>query len=170
MKHENNFFLYAIGSAFLLVSAMTLISSASLERREALVANIISVSAFVPEHKTIQTNGFFSGRVFQDNNENGFFEQDIDKPLFDREVFLWKENEEGKEVFMKTSQTDVEGTYSFEVRTSGNYFIKIDQGEDESIVSPPPLLDGFSYSTHAKTAQVAPGEHYYAGMDFAVVK
>lgn len=170
MKHENNFFLYAIGSAFLLVSAMTLISSASFERREALVANIVSVSAFVPEHKTIQTNGYFSGKIFQDNNKNGFFEQDIDKPLFDREVFLWKQNEEGKEVFMKTSQTDAQGNYYFEVRTSGNYFIKIDQGEDESIVSPPPVLDGFSYSAHIKTVRVTAGDHYYAGMNFAVVK
>ena len=169
MKHENNFFLYAIGSACLVIFGMVLVSSASFERKENLVANTIAVSAIV-EHKPLSTNNYFSGTVFQDTNTDGFFEKGKDTIFSGRNVFLWKQNEEMEWVRIETAETDEFGKYSFKVSKEGVYSITIDQFENEKITNPPPSLDGFSNSTHVFTVFAPRGDNYYAGINFGIVK
>ncbi len=102
-RHENKFFLYAIGSAMMLVLTAVTISGFSFEKKQLLVANTVAVSAVVKP--SIPTEAYLGGIVFNDTNFNtSFYEGEV--TLFNREVFLWKENPEEQPLFVKTAQTN----------------------------------------------------------------
>lgn len=172
MKHENNFFLYIMGSAFLIMFGMVLVSEVSLERRQTMIANAIS-SSFSFEKKEKITKAYFVGKVFEDVNSNNLFDKEFDKPITGRQVSLWKQGELSEShdsSLVSKTFTNIDGDYLFSVEESGMFFIKISSEDGEEIISPKPIIEGFSYSEHARVVNIDSGEYYYAGMDFAIKK
>lgn len=155
-KHNNNFFLYAIGSAFMLVSGAVLVSSSffdvsfSAERQSASVVQYQSL--------TVQESVTISGNISE---------------LRDTEVW----NISGMEVLLFSGQTDEEfeldqktytnqaGDYQFSVDSSGDYRVVVPWTLDFEITLPQTSLSGFDARQTSQDVVVRQGKDV-SGVDF----
>lgn len=163
MKHHNNFLLYSLGSASLLIVTAMLVSLDSY-KREYLAANVVSVTAFVPDQSKIETLSYLQGRVFVDVNTNGVYDQN-EETLPQVEVTLWKNNLRTRGVF-KTVKTDQEGKYYFDEIPPGDYGVRLGQGFD--LVSLNQKVQGFSHAVHFIPLSLSRGSYIVQDLDFAI--
>lgn len=161
MKHENNFLLYSIASAFLMVSGMMLVSSAHYERSLNLLANIVTVTAVVPEKENHNIYSI-SGSV------NGL---DVDSRQV-LKVSLWRESGDGSMRQVESRQLDsVTGFYySFENLRSGLYAIKLETSDGVQVVEPKPFVQGISRSSHIMFVLTSPDILQYTTPNFVVLE
>lgn len=161
MKHENNFLLYSIASAFLMVSGMMLVSSASHERSLNLLANIVTVTAVVPEkenHHTYSISGSING-----------LDKDSRQVL---KVSLWREGGDGSMRQVESKQLDlITGfSYSFENLRSGLYAVKLETSDGVQVVEPKPFVQGISRSSHIMFVLTSPDILQYTTPNFVVLE
>lgn len=161
MKHENNFLLYSIASAFLIVSGMMLVSSASHERSLNLLANVVTVTAVVPEKETYNKYSISGSIDGLDQNSRQVMT-----------VSLWRESENG---FMKQIESaqlnSVTGfLYSFENLRSGLYAVKLETSDGVEVVEPKPFIQGISQSSHIIFISTSPEYTEYQTNNFTVLE
>jgi hypothetical protein len=159
MKHENNFLLYGIASAFLITSGMMLLSSASYERSMNLSANIISVTAVVPEKETYKPYSISGSISGLDENSRQVVK-----------VSLWRENGDGVMKQVNSSQLNsVTGfSYSFTNLRAGLYALKLETSDGVDIIEPQPFIQGISEGSHIMFIVTNPDTVQYIVPDFTV--
>jgi len=169
MKHENNFLLYSIASAFLLVSSTMLISVSDYSHVNIKSQVSISVSAIVPDRslQEINTNASsISGRVYFDTNKSFSFDIE-DQGLPGVLLVLFKQGEDSlNKKFMTAAITDESGRYSFGNLPLGLYSIRIDNKKDFNVEVPPPIMEHFSGAWNFLDVEVGDEDFSYEGLDF----
>lgn len=159
MKHENNFFLYILGSASLLVLGIMLVFSAGYEYKNILLANISSATFQAQESDTISVNGYISGHVFDGNAI----------PLADTKVSLWMESTTSiSPEIIETTYSDMNGKYFFHITHPGTFFVKAEKQESEYIENQKEIIDNFFNFSHIFTIKIHSGDNYYVGLDFTI--
>jgi hypothetical protein len=161
MKHENNFLLYSLASAFLMVSGMMLVSRSSFEHEQYLLANIVTVTAVVPEKEEYQTYSI-QGDV-------------AGLSLDSRQVVtvsLWREGGSG---FMRQiDSVDLNNatgfSYSFEGLRAGLYAVKLETSDGVDVVQPRPFIQGIGESSHIIFISTTPNIVDYTDIDFKVLE
>lgn len=170
MKHENNFILYALGSATLLVASAMLLSIPS-NYSQYLPANIVSVSAVVDESSFVQKQSMIAGRVYENSQISELDSQEIVLNLSGVTVLLLKDGEDVREQIRFTqTTTDENGVYFFENIPLGKYSIRIDGVPSVNIKEPKPFVSGFSNSWNFAKVEVSQAGVVYSGVDFVVVE
>ena len=160
MKHENNFLLYSIASAFLIVSGMMLVSSSSHERSVNLLANVVTVTAIVPEKETY--NYSISGSI------DGL-DKDSRQVL---KVSLWRESENGfmRQIDSIQLNSNTGFLYSFEKLRAGLYAVKLETSDGVEVVEPKPFIQGISESSHIIFISTSPEYTDYQTNNFTVLE
>lgn len=161
MKHENNFLLYSIASAFLIVSGMMLVSSAGHERSLNLLANIVTVTAIVPEQE--------NRNVYSISGSISGLAQDSKQVL---KISLWRESENG---FMKQIESvrldRMTGyLYSFTNLRPGLYAVKLETSDGVEVTDPKPFIQGISQSSHIMFVLTNPDILQYTTPNFVVLE
>ncbi len=167
MKHENNFLLYSIGSAFLLVAGAMLLSVPPNSQK--LVAQV-SVTATVDETSFIVPTAFISGKVYLDTN-NDYILGEEDTGVSNIEIGLMQE---GQDIFdtsyVSSALTDEFGFYSFEEVPLGEYYLTILTDTDLVVTVPEPRVQGFSHPVSSTKVSLSGRGQYYGGMDFVLTE
>lgn len=159
MKHENNFLLYAIGSAFLLVSSIFIVDSHfNLVEQERLSAAVVRVTAVVPEHTKSESS--ISGFVRFVHEKGGV------ENISDVSVFLISQNEPNSQNIYQTTKTDMDGLYVFSNVPQGTYFIDIEKTEMDTFMQPNPFVSGFSDPAHTYFVSIDSNNQYVQNLNF----
>jgi|GEM_PF-1963848 len=159
MKHENNFFMYAIASAFLMVSGMMLISDASYKRNLNLSANIVSVTAIVPEKETYKPYSISGSITGLDENSKQVVK-----------VSLWREGGDGimKQIDSLQLNETTGFSYSFENLRAGLYALKLEPSDGVDVLEPRAFIQGISESSHIMFISTTPEYVNYIAPNFTV--
>ncbi len=161
MKHENNFLLYSIASAFLMVSGMMLLSSASHQRNLNLIANVVTVTATVPEKEAY--NRYSVAGLIEGIDQNS-------KQVM--RASLWQEGENGfmTQIDSKELSSTTGFFYSFEKLRAGLYAVKLETSDGVEVVQPKPFVQGISKSSHIIFISTSPEQTVYQANNFTVLE
>ncbi len=159
MKHENNFFMYAIASAFLMVSGMMLVSSASYERNLNLSANIVSIVATVPEKETYKPYSISGSISGLDENSRQVVR-----------VSLWRESGDGsmKQIDSLQLNQTTGFFYSFKELRAGLYALKLETSDGVDVLEPKSFIQGISESSYIMFIATTPEYTNYTAPHFIV--
>lgn len=157
-KHNNNFFLYALGSAFMLVSGAMLIASPSFDvavnfnqsQTASAIESQTNTQVFVPV--TI------SGTVAE-------LEQNLVSPVSGVSVLLFSVDSSGVSTATQAVQTNTQGQYVFSVPRSGSYRVVVPWVDDFEIILPEQNLEGFEVRQTSQEVFVRQGKDL-AHIDF----
>jgi hypothetical protein len=165
MKHENNFLLYSLGSAFLLVAGAMLLSIPPDSPK--LVAQV-SVASTVNETSFVVPTASLSGKVYLDTN-NDYILGEEDKGVSNIEIGLIKEGDDIFDITQITSTlTDESGFYSFEEIPLGGYYLSVLSDGGFVVTAPEPRVQGFSDPVSSAFISLSGSGQYYGGMDFVL--
>lgn len=150
-KHNNNFFLYALGSAFMLVSGAMLIASPSFEVAVGLIQpQTASVIESLDTIESVVVPSSISGTVVQ-------LQEQIAEPLAEVSVVLFESAESGLFMATQSTQTNMDGEYEFVVDTATTYQIVVPWNDTFEIVLPEPHVDGFDVRQTSQEVAVLQG-------------
>lgn len=162
MKHNNNFFLYAIGSAFMLVSGAMLLSSPNFDVTLPVSHRASVSTAFedVQVQEKIVSEGSIEGVV-------SYIENLQSMPVSNAEVILFSVQDNGvSSVVEQKTFTDENGVYIFQGLSAGMYAVSLTPSSFD-VVLPESSVDAFEESRAFFSVPLRFNEQK-AGFDFVV--
>lgn len=136
MKHENNFLLYSLGSAFLLVATALQLSVATDSK---ILAQIGSVQVFSQEEEVQQ---LYPVNIVHFSDVSGVVFDDSSNPVSNIEINLYESTGYPNINSIARVYTDENGAFSFTHVKEGQYEVVIVQPEDYLVISPEPKAVG----------------------------
>jgi len=153
MKHENNFLLYSLGSAFLLVATMMHLSFSGSSQILAQVGRVEVVqketSDMILYPITEVHFSELSGNVSDENTG----------PVKGVQIYLFETKDFPQTQPVASLFTDELGNFVFERVPEGRYDIVIEAQENYSVISPNPFILGFENSRYGYQVTVEQGEN-----------
>lgn len=159
MKHENNFLLYTLGSAFLLVAATMQLSVSSGSSLLAQIGRIEVVPREVSEvilyPITEVSYSEITGRVHN---------QDL-RPMENIQIHLFETQDFPQTEPIASLVTDNLGSFVFERVPEGRYDVVIESPDHYLVKSPDPFVFGLSNSRYGYQILISQGKNQ-DGFDF----
>lgn len=155
-KHNNNFFLYALASAFLLVSGAMLISSPSFG------------DVFSPEYTTASVGSVVSESDHMSIAGGVFLVEDTDVvPVRDIAISLFKVKSDGTVTKIDSTISKMDGSYIFESLVAGQYEIELEDTSSFEVMLPEVTVSGFEGARNVQQIFVRAGKSI-SGIDFVL--
>lgn len=161
-KHNNNFFLYALGSAFMLVSGAVLLASPDFDI--AFKISQYQTASVVQSLESLEpttTPGSISGAVV-------YMEEQTITPLANVPVVLFILDDSGVFVPIQTMQTNGAGQYNFVTNVPAIYRIAVPWGDTFQIILPQQSISGFDIRQTTQEISVDSGEDI-SDIDFVAI-